>query len=90
MAVTDTTERERIHRLVDELPDEELHAALRYLEYLRDMARDPVLRAFLEAPLDDEPLTPEDEAAIREGREELARGEGIPLEELVERLRKAG
>lgn len=77
--------REALHDLVDELPRSEWEAAARYLAYLRDMA-DPVLRAFLEAPIDDEPLTPEEEEAIREGQEEIARGEGIPWEVVRDRL----
>ena len=79
------TIKERVHQLVDELPERDLHTAKRFLEYLRNCS-DPVLRAFLEAPLDDEPLTPEEAAAIREGHEELARGEGIPWEVARQRL----
>ena len=30
------TLKEKLHRLVDELPEAECHAAERYLEYLRD------------------------------------------------------
>jgi len=50
------------------------------------MGGDPVLRAFLSAPEDDEPLTAEEEAAIREAEEEIARGEGRPWEEVQARL----
>jgi hypothetical protein len=47
---------------------------------------DPVLRAFLDAPEDDEPVTPEEEAAITEAREAVARGEVISHEELAREL----
>jgi hypothetical protein len=47
---------------------------------------DPVLRAFMEAPEDDEPVTPEEEAAIAEAREAVARGEVITHEELAREL----
>lgn len=78
-------ERQVIHILVDELPDDELVAAKRFLEYLRFRSKDP-LRVFLdEAPLDDEPVTEEDRAAIREGLAEKARGEVVSQEE-AERL----
>ena len=40
-----------------------------------DTAGDPVLRALIDAPEDDEPLTPEDIAAIAEAREAAGRGE---------------
>jgi len=29
------TDRERLHSLVEDLPEEEVHAALRFVEYLR-------------------------------------------------------
>ncbi|MBI4493665.1 MAG: type II toxin-antitoxin system Phd/YefM family antitoxin [Chloroflexi bacterium] len=54
------TIKERLHRLVDELPEREVQAAERYLEYLRRVGRGPVLRALLDASEDDEPET-EDE-----------------------------
>ncbi|CAN5283310.1 hypothetical protein BH24GEM2_BH24GEM2_08040 [soil metagenome] len=49
------TVKERLHRLVDTLPEGELHTAERFLEYLRNTpgAVDPVLWAHLRAPLDD-------------------------------------
>ena len=34
------TVKENLHRLVDELPETELKAAQRFLEYLRDMSSD--------------------------------------------------
>jgi hypothetical protein len=81
--------KEELHRLVDALPEREVAAARRYLEYLRDVGSDPVLRAFMAAPEDDEPLTEEDEAAIREAEEEVARGEVIPWKEYTAERRKA-
>jgi len=84
MAVGSRTKAD-LHALVDALPESEHQAAGHFLEYLRDRAipdDDPVLRAFEDAPEDDEPLTPEDEAAIEEGRAEFAAGLGIPLEEV--------
>ena len=77
------TTKEALHRLVDELPESILPEAERYLASLRD---DPVLRAFMEAPEDDELLTSEEIAAIEEGKAEIARGEGIPWEVVERRL----
>lgn len=54
------TKKERLHHLVDELPEAEIHTALRFVEYLRQEASDPVTRALQEAPFDHEPLNPED------------------------------
>jgi hypothetical protein len=64
------TAREAVHQLLDELPDDILPEVARYLAALRD---DPVARAFLTAPIDDEPETEEERAAVREAREEAAR-----------------
>ncbi len=79
--------REAVRRLVDELPEAELQSARRFLEYLRNLG-DPVYRAFLEAPLDDEPLTPEEEAAIREGQAEYRAGKARPWEEVRAELER--
>jgi hypothetical protein len=69
MSASDT-----LHRLIDELPESELTAAERFLHYLR-VTTDPVLRALIEAPLDDEPETEKERQAVHEAREELARGQ---------------
>jgi hypothetical protein len=73
------TRRERAHKLIDELPEDRVEDALAALEALED----PVIAAFRDAPLDDEPVSPEEEAAIQEARDELAAGvPTIPLEEV--------
>ena len=77
--------RKDLHRLVDELTNEDLYGAKRFLSYLR-ASRDPVLRNLLEAPYDDEPLTPEDEAALDEGWKALATGDTFSDEEVKSRL----
>jgi hypothetical protein len=53
-----------------------LHQAERFLVYLRDMA-DPVRRALLTTPWDDEPETDEERQAVQEAHEELAQGQTI-------------
>jgi hypothetical protein len=77
--------RERIHDLVDELAEETLPAVERFLERMRD-GGDPVLLALATAPEDDEPLTPEDEAAIEEGLADIAAGRVVSHEEVRRRL----
>lgn len=69
------TTKERLHQLVDQLPDSETDKAARLLEELAD----PVLRMLASAPIDDEPLADEDRAAIAEGRGQYRRGEGTYL-----------
>ncbi len=70
--------RDELHQLIDALPEREVHTARRFLQFLRDEGDDPVVRAFLDAPEDDEPFTAEDEAAVAEAEAEIARGEGRP------------
>jgi hypothetical protein len=73
--------RERLYELVDALPEAELSAAARYLEQLRERyEHDPLIRLLDEAPEDDEPLTPEEEAEIEESWQEYLRGKTRPWE----------
>jgi predicted transcriptional regulator len=78
------TTREKLHRLVDELAEAELAPTLRLVETQR---HEPMLQALADAPEDDEPWTDEDEAAVAEGRADLAAGRTISLDEM---LRKHG
>ena len=48
--------------------------------------QDPVWEAFLNAPLDDEPLTEEDIQAIKEAEEDVAAGRIITHKELKREL----
>ena len=72
--------KERLHTLIDELPESDLATAERVLCALRDTGGDPLLRMLEAAPADDEPLTDEDRAAHREGWEQYQRGQGRILE----------
>jgi hypothetical protein len=80
------TDRERLHDLVEDLPESEVHAALRFVEYLRQSEDDPVLKALRDAPPDDEPLTEEDLAALEEAYEDLGQGRVVSHEEARRRL----
>jgi len=75
-----------LHRLVDELPETEVMPAKRFLEYLRDTHDDPVLRSLLNAPIDDEPLTPDDVAAIEEAKAAYRRGDYVSAHEAKREL----
>ena len=79
------TTKETLHNLVDLLPESEWEAARRVLEE-RLSKHDPVLHAFLNAPEDDEPETEEEQAAVEEAYEALARGEVVSDEELRREL----
>jgi hypothetical protein len=78
------TIKEDLYRLVDELPESELHTAKRSLEYLRNNMGDPVLRAMLEAPEDDEPETEGEKAAIAEAKDDFKAGRAV-LHEKIKR-----
>ena len=77
--------RAELHRLVDELPTSELDPARHILHYLR-VKRDPLLKKLLEAPFEDEPITPEEEAAVQEAWEDVKAGRVIPHEEVKRRF----
>jgi hypothetical protein len=51
-----------------------------------EVERDPVLRSLLTALPDDEPLTPEDEAALLKSAEDIRAGRVSSLAELRRRL----
>jgi len=77
--------KERLYRLVDQIPEGEVHTAERFLEYL-SVTDDPVMRAFMNAPEDDEPTTPEEEEAVREALEDIEAGRVQTLEEVRQEL----
>ena len=66
----DDASRDEVRRLVEELPEEKLEFARRYLEHLGQESDD------------DEVLTPEERAHIDEGLADLAAGRVIPHEDV--------
>ena len=72
--------RNVLHELVDRIPEEELSAAQRFLEYL---AVNPAYRVALSAPPDDEPVTAVDAAAIARAQEEVRTGKTIPHDDVL-------
>jgi hypothetical protein len=73
------TAKEKLRVVVEELSESEAEGALDYIA----SCRHDELGALLDsAPVDDEPSTPEEEAAVQLAREELARGETISLDEI--------
>ncbi len=69
------TTKEILHRLIDELPEER---ARRLLQAVQDR----VLLSRITAPIDDEPETDEERAAVAEARVDVARGDLISTEPL--------
>lgn len=76
--------REALHALIDKLPESTLVEAGRYLTGLT--VDDPVLRAALLAPPEDEEISQEEEALVAEARPSVDHGEGVPDDELDQAL----
>jgi len=77
--------RKALHRLIDDLSDQDLPVAVRVLEGLRATS-DPVLRALLTAPLDDERGEDDVDGGLSEARHEAREGKGISHEEVKRAL----
>ena len=76
--------RQHAHELIDRLPEPQLSALVGLLETIVD----PVTAALRNAPVDDEPVTEEEERAVAEAREWLRKngGKGIPHADAMRRL----
>lgn len=75
-----TVEKKHAHELIERLKTEEISTAVRFLEF---MLLDPLGRSLATAPVEDEEITPETAATLDRARASLARGEGIPHEEIL-------
>lgn len=73
------TAKQQLLERVETFSEQEAAEALR----LWDLRADPLVVAFRDAPLDDEPVTAEEEAAMAEARADLAAGRTVSLEEAM-------
>ncbi|MBM3266317.1 MAG: hypothetical protein FJZ01_01600 [Candidatus Sericytochromatia bacterium] len=84
------TPRENLHRLVDQVADDDVAALERITEALIMSARKitwaELCRILDGAPEDDEEETPEEAAAVAEAREAVARGEVISHADLMREM----
>lgn len=74
-----TQQRHHAHAFLDRLPADQLAAVCGLLERMLL----PLDRKLALAPIDDEPLTAEDAAAIRAGMASLEKNGGVPMEEVL-------
>ena len=76
--------RQHAHHLIDRMPETQLSGLVQFLETIVD----PVAAALRDAPLDDEPETDEEKAAVSEAHGWLQKngGKGIPHHEPMRRL----
>ena len=72
--------RDTLHELIDRIPEGELPAARRFLEYL---ASSPAYRTALLAPPDDEPVTEGDAQSIRNALDEIHAGRTVSHDEIL-------
>ena len=79
--------RDRLHALVDALPERELADVEHLLETFA--TADPALRAALLAPIDDEPLSDAEITSIERSKREIAHGEYVADEDLDEFLSRS-
>jgi hypothetical protein len=72
-------DRQQAHALLDLLPAEKLSAVRGLLEVLVK----PLSLSLAQAPVEEEEIAPETVASITRARASLARGEGIPHDEIL-------
>ena len=82
--------KEDLYRLVDRLSAKRRARARAVLEALVEEREDPVLLLLATAPVDDELLTPEEEAAIEEGLEDVRQGRVVSWSEIRGKYLKDG
>jgi hypothetical protein len=80
--------KDTLHQLIDGLSETQVDRAWQLLQPLRPDT-DPLVRALLEAPDDDEPLTLEDLTAIGEADADVANGNVVPWEEVRMRIEQS-
>jgi len=73
---------EHARQLLEHLAPDQVAAVVHLMEVMLD----PVSRALANAPVDDEPVTKDEEQAVTEAREWLKRNPGIPFDQVVAEL----
>ena len=81
--VHEVTVKKRLHEVVEAMTEEEAAETLRALE----TTRDPLARILADAPIDDEPFTQADAAALAEAEAGMAEGRTVSWDELREESR---
>ena len=72
-------DRQQANQLLDELDPAQFDAVAKLLEVMAE----PLARLLAMAPVEEEEITPDTAAALDQARASLARGEGIPHEDLM-------
>lgn len=78
-------DRDGLMRLVDRLPEAEIHAAARYLEFLSEQG-DSFVRHLADAPEESNELGPEGQRLLEEGLEDVVSGRVLSLDQVKREL----
>ena len=79
MANGSTDEKQHAHELIDRMAPGQVAAVVSLLEIMLD----PLAPTLASAPYDDEPVSAEEAREVEAAKASLARGEGIPHEEVL-------
>jgi hypothetical protein len=80
MAHDSGNEKRHAHELIDQLDPAQVSAVVPLLQF---MLLDPVSRSLAAAPVEQEPVSPEEASALDQARASLDRGQGISHEEIL-------
>jgi hypothetical protein len=80
MAHDADSEKKHANELIDQLDPAQVSAVVPLLQF---MLLDPVSRSLAAAPVEQEPVSPEEAAALDEARAALDRGERISHEDIL-------
>ena len=81
----DTQDKNRLAELIEQLPEEEIQAAVRYLEYLKDRG-DPYLKFLMSVPEEDEELTDEFQRELDRAWKDIDDGQVTSSDQLKQEL----
>ena len=79
MANGSSDEKQHAHELIDRMAPGQVSAVVNLLEIILD----PLARKLASAPYDDEPISREEAREVEASKASLARGEGIPHQEMI-------
>jgi hypothetical protein len=71
--------KQHAHQLLDQLDPGQFEAVVRLLEVMTD----PAIVSIANAPIDDEPVSEEEERAVGASKEWFKHNSGVPFEEVV-------
>ncbi|MGA7219766.1 MAG: hypothetical protein WBX38_15705 [Candidatus Sulfotelmatobacter sp.] len=82
MADGSTDDKQHAHELIDRMAPGQVAAVVGFLEIMLD----PLAGTLASAPYDDEPVSANEAREVEAAKASLARGEGIPHEEVLAEL----